>query len=240
MRMLLALLLLLAQGPGPAQTGATASGSAPIYAPTLVAGSAVGTDNSSTSASSISTPAHSNAAGHGLGVFIRIGNGTTTVSSVTDTAGDTFTHATLADAVQDGSSTYLWYTCNTAGNANNVVTAALSSSVAFNTIQSFEFQNQNPSACYDNASSGTNTTSSFTVTATSFSVSASSLVAAVASNNCASGSWTAGTGYTILLNQTASGIGSEYQQGFAGGSAAPSMTFGASGCAVTISAGAFK
>lgn len=212
--------------------------SGPVYAPTLV-GTPVGQDNTGTSSSTIVSPAHSHTAGNGIGVLIRGGAVGLTVSSVTNTAGDTFTRA-AASYVSNGQITDVWYTCNTAGNASDVVTATLSASNSYNVMVVFEITNQNPASCLDTATNGTSTGGTNTVTSSSFTPLANDFIAAISGQDCSAGAWTAGTGYTILLNETGSGVGTEYLQGSTAGAQTASMVFNEATCARTISVAAFK
>lgn len=86
---------------------------------------------------SISTSAHSQAAHHCIAVgangFIASG-----MTAPTDTAGDTFTSVVALYTGSNQDSIAGWVAYNVAGNASNVVTANLGSSVAFATVQAYD------------------------------------------------------------------------------------------------------
>jgi hypothetical protein len=71
---------------------------------------------------SLSTSATNHTAGKAYAAFIRIGTPAATVSSVTNTAGDTWTACTPLKTATIGNAQW-WYVISSAGNSNDIVTA---------------------------------------------------------------------------------------------------------------------
>lgn len=99
-------------------------------------------DTSSADPHAITTPAQSHTAGNLL--VVGISAQYTSVSSVTNTAGDTFSKTTSSPSVPTAANyESIWYTLSTAGNASDVITANLSGKVGgggtYNTICCYEF-----------------------------------------------------------------------------------------------------
>jgi hypothetical protein len=104
-------------------------------------------------ATTIAAPAANHTAGNLLVVFVGLVSSTATVSSIADTAGNTYTY--VASIVY---SAYYriecWYAKNITGNANNVVTVTYSASVTYRTITVDQYSGCDPSAPLDQYNTG--------------------------------------------------------------------------------------
>ena len=95
--------------------------------------------NSGASNTVASTAKNHNA---GNAIFVKISSGIVvaqTVSTVTNTAGDTFTHQATCDRTNSTSRIEWWRVFSTAGNASDVVTATWTGNVSFPTMETYEF-----------------------------------------------------------------------------------------------------
>ena len=135
-----------------------------------------------------------------------------TISSVSDTAGNTWT---VGSKLNIGTNTMIQsaYAYNVTGNASDVITVNYSSTAGFAQIWADQFSGiQTSSTPFDSTATGTGGTS---VTSGTYStVQNNELAYAIASAESASGSWTAGTGFTAAQAAPASqGVASfsEYQ-----------------------------
>jgi len=122
----------------------------------------------SASATTIAAPAANHTTGNLLVVFVGFHAATATVSSIADTAGNTYTY--VASAVYSSNRIECWYAKNITGNANNVVTATFSASVNYRTITVDQYSGCDPSAPLDQYNTGsgnskTPTTGNITTTA---------------------------------------------------------------------------
>jgi hypothetical protein len=106
------------------------------------------------SVTATNTTAYHSTAGALIVAVIRSQNGS--VTSVTDTAGDTFVQA----GSDSGSTvrTEIWYALNATGNSANVVTANWSASTSFTNVVVQEFEGVATSSALDATASGTSTT----------------------------------------------------------------------------------
>lgn len=118
------------------------------------------------------------------------------VSSVTDTAGNTYTKAT--SILQSGDGLELWYAYNITGNASNVITANLDGSYRYRYIIAAQY-----SGVYtggdplDVTATGGHAGGSASITSGTFTTTqADELVVASATIAQSNTSWTAGSGYT--------------------------------------------
>lgn len=124
--------------------------------------------------------------------------GATSVSTISDTAGNSYTVATTR-AAGGGETLVSFYKENAASYASNVVTVTMGSAVQYWSVDTVEYTGINTSSSYDQtaqndaASGGTVTSSSFTTTANDEVLVACSQVSA------AGATWTADTGYTSAV-----------------------------------------
>jgi hypothetical protein len=91
---------------------------------------------SSQTGTNIAASAYSSVAGNLIVAVVRHANGT--ISSVTDTAGDTFTRA--IGPIGTDPDVELWYAANVAGHSSNAVTANFSASGSFRSIVVTEYE----------------------------------------------------------------------------------------------------
>jgi hypothetical protein len=128
------------------------------------------TGGTTASVTSITTGTFTSVAGNLIVVGLRINaSDMTAVSSITDTAGNSYTPLTGTLAGAAGAVTQLWYAKNVIGNASNVVTAAFSSSQA-NTgicawhISGADASNPADQVAFATGNSNTITSSAYTTT----------------------------------------------------------------------------
>jgi len=146
------------------------------------------------SATTIAAPAANHTTGNLLVVFVGT-DFTYTVSSIADTAGNTYIYVTRIQSPQTGSIIECWYANNITGNASNVVTATYSGTTTDRTIIVDQYSGCDTTAPLDQYNTGwgnsdTPTTGNITTTAAD-----EVLVAGVHVYNL--GTFTAGTNYTL-------------------------------------------
>jgi hypothetical protein len=182
-------------------------------------------DSGGSAVSTIAADAQNAVAGNLMVVGIRPGSSATTVTSVTDTAMNTYTQCPSARS-NTSASTDIWYAKNITGNSANVVTANLSGATSFSTIAAMQYSGANASSPQDTAANGHATGTS--VTTGSFTPAGAGEVAvAMASNNSGAGTWTAGTGYVLRAVEVTSNTISEDSL-ISTGAQTASITFGSS------------
>lgn len=156
-----------------------------------------GGESGSSSVSSQATSAFSATTGNLVCVMIRYDE-SLSVSSVTDTAGNTYTQAgTTADS--GAGKLDIWYAKNIAGNASNVVTANLSGSAAFCVVRAVQYSGLDTSSPLDVTAKGTVASGTTVSTSPAKSTSqADEVVVACGQASTLTGAWTAltPTGYT--------------------------------------------
>jgi hypothetical protein len=179
----------------------------PIWTPVYAAIALVNTDKGGTAANSSSevTGGVSATAGNLLVVMIAIANNALTVSSITDTAGNTYTQCSGA-LIQSQSSVGtldIWYAKNILGNATNVVTVNYSALSQFGgSIKVHQYSGADTTSPFETATTGS-ATAATAVTSSSFSPAASGNVnVAHADTSLVTPTWTAGTNYTLQVNQS--------------------------------------
>jgi hypothetical protein len=106
---------------------------------------------SSQTGTNIAASAYSSVAGNLIVAVVRHANGT--ISSVTDTAGDTFTRA--IGPIGTDPDVELWYAANVAGHSSNAVTANFSASGSFRSIVVTEYEGLQAATPLDATDSGT-------------------------------------------------------------------------------------
>lgn len=153
----------------------------------------------STSASSIATGATSSTTGNLICVFVRR-DPSGTITSVTDTAGNTYT--SVVENTTGNPYLKCFYAKNITGNASNVVTAAFSGTIGYVWIHAIEVSGLDTSAPLDvyDDKDGTGTTSLVTDAITT--ASAGIILAAASQSGITD--YTAGSSFTL----TNGGIGS--------------------------------
>jgi hypothetical protein len=167
--------------------------------------SAVG-DSAGSSVSSLATAAQNVAAGNLLAVGIRGGANSLTVSSVTDTAGNTFTQCPSARS-NTTNMTDIWYAKNTTANASDVVTVTYSGSATFQGVIAEQFVGLNTTSPQDTSANGHATGTS--VTSGSFTPAGAGEIAVVVASPSSGAAWTNGTGYTLQTNSGTSNVQTE-------------------------------
>lgn len=175
----------------------------------LLVGTPVGANND-TSGTSLAAPSFNLTAGNLVVVFARTSSSSATnITSVTDTAGNTYTALTgEADSLNSVGNARMFYTYNAIGNASDVVTMN-NGTAPFRTItvaQYSGFGTADPFDVQAGADTGNNggsttigPTSAFTTTQTNELL----VAAATVDNNTVS--FTAGAGYTLELTNFNSG-----------------------------------
>jgi len=106
-------------------------------------------------ATTIAAPAANHTSGNLLVVFVGMNSSSVTVSSIADTAGNTYTKVTSIKDSEINDTIECWYAKNITGNANNVVTATFSGSVGYRTITVDQYSGCDTSAPLDQYNTGT-------------------------------------------------------------------------------------
>ena len=163
-------------------------------------------DSGASSVSSLATAAQNLAAGRLLVVGIRGGSSSLTVSSVADTAGNSFTQCPSARS-NTSNMTDIWYAKNTTANAADVVTVTYSGAATFQGVIASQFVGLNTTSPQDTAANGHATGTS--VTSGSFTPAGAGEIAFVIASPSSGNSWTAGTGYGLQTNSGTSNVQTE-------------------------------
>lgn len=156
-----------------------------------------GSNYSGSNFNSIATTALSTTTGNLIVVTVGYGTNAADVSSVTDTAGNTYTHGTSCANTSSGSAigTDIWYVANATGNAANIVTAHFSTGLAYVGVTQLQYSGaaitQSVTCAVGNSSSST------TVTSGSFNPTLSGGVNVATGNGSGGATWTAGSSYTL-------------------------------------------
>ena len=195
--------------------------------------------NGSTSSTTIASAGLNVTTGNFIVVFIGASDTShCTVSSVTDTAGNTYHQATGAykqDNAYDNIGD-IWYAYNVTGNASNVVTATISTSTPYAGITQAQFSGVNTtSSVFDVATNGASDSSS-TVTSSSFTPAGAGELLFAGVNVSASYTSTAGSGFTLI---SAGNGNTEYNLSSSSGSQTASFGVSNSGAHALISVAAF-
>lgn len=145
------------------------------------------------SASTLTTVATSHTTGNLVACIIRRQN-TSAVSTVTDTASNTYIKIVDTFSSGDGVWTDIWYAYDITGNASNVITVVLGSASTYSSVVCYQFSGVGAAASFGTSAGATGTgtvASTGTVTTTG---SDSVIIGAFFALNA---SWTAGSGYTL-------------------------------------------
>lgn len=147
-----------------------------------------------TAATTVISPAQSHTTGNTLAALMQFQG--PTISSVTDTAGNTYTATTSSPFTNVGGTNRqaIWYAKNITGNASNQVTATFAASYAYLTITVYEFSGCDTVAPFIADSTGTSASGTAIATGT-LTLSTSSVIVAIYESDAGPGS-TGGTGYT--------------------------------------------
>lgn len=154
--------------------------------------SVTGPNQNATGSTTIATSSGLNtASGNMIVVGIR-SDGANSISSVSDTAGNSYIKATD----YSGSRLAIYYAVNVVGNASNIFTCTFSGSNTFREILACQYSGVLDSSPYDITSIGTSTTT--TVASATFSTSyPNELIFCLLDIETTGTTWTAGTGYTL-------------------------------------------
>jgi hypothetical protein len=160
--------------------------------------SGTGRDYSGPSSAALTAAATSLTTGNAIIVGARFYDptGTVTVSSVTDTAGNTYIQGPPKFASGTGEHLVIWHALNVTGHASNVVSVNLSAAVQFWGVVTAQYSGIATSSAYDTTATALNggatmTTGAFTT------AQAEEVIFAVAQVANTGQTWTAGSGYTI-------------------------------------------
>jgi hypothetical protein len=146
----------------------------------------------------------SNTAGNLILAFVRMSTTSQTVT-LSDTAGNAYVEAVAQVQDTDGSQVHLFYAMNIAGAAANTVTATFSSTNNHPWLAIYEFNGLSTTNPLDQTASAQANSTAPSSGATPTTTSANELVfAAMGLPANYSGTQTAGSGYTLLQNDTAS------------------------------------
>ena len=197
----------------------------------------VATGSADTAATTIASAAASHTAGNMLAVHVVSGDSAQNVSSIADTAGNTYT-LVASSRIQDAAigTVETWVAANIAGNASNVVTATYTASVSFRRIIVTQFSGRATTAP---AEIGTTAAlSASPITSPSFSPAASGNDnSACAADGTAT--YSAGVNYTIRVSSLGGDTGSETRDNAPAGAQTAAMSFTGGGSAI-MSVASFK
>lgn len=163
------------------------------------------------SATTIATAATSLTTGNFIVACVRRGTASISVSSVTDTAGNTYHHA-IGPIESGAGAVEIWYSENVTGNASNVVTANFSGATISRSIITAQFYGMATSSSLDQTASGTSTGAS-PVTSGSLTTTRGNEVLIVAAEVSVTGStWTeqANVGRVLQDSSAVMVVGSTY------------------------------
>lgn len=185
--------------------------SAPAAAATAYVNSACGDASGAygTAATSVATAATSLTGGNTLLVFTRQATGS--VSSISDTAGNTFTAVTGSGNVS-GSSTKMefWYAKNVTGNGSNVVTANFSTSTGGRVVCTVQLSGASTTAPINYASAGRSVTTGTDITSNPYTTNAADAVLVACANiDATTDTWSTPSGWTFRVKAT-NGVYSVY------------------------------
>jgi hypothetical protein len=122
---------------------------------------------------------------------------TESVTSVTDTAGNTYQAASgAADTTPGNDRIEIWYAMNTTANASNVITFHMSTGASFWSIVAAQYSGIATSSAFDAAASGEDGLGNTSVTSGAFSTAQADELIVGAAQSTGSGTWSAGTGLT--------------------------------------------
>lgn len=163
------------------------------------------------SGGAIATAAQAHTSGNLLVCLVQLQTNTgATTMTITNTAGDTWSHATAADKASGNNKLQIFYT-NTSGNGSDIVTATPDANCAFRALVVYEITDSNGSFTgdhLDGTGSGTNTNTTITTDASVGVTAAEDIILAFMLYTSASVS--AGTGYTLSTVNLGSFWASEY------------------------------
>lgn len=145
---------------------------------------------------SIAAAAFANTAGNAIVVGIRFADNDTTktVTSVTDTAGNTYVRAGTPLRQSSGTEMDVWYALNIASHASNVVTANFNNGVAYRAVLPHEYSGFATSgSLFDAEIDVTGTGGTLTTAASLTTAAANELIFAVFSLDSTGVTWTAGS-----------------------------------------------
>jgi hypothetical protein len=213
--------------------GETASGSSSIEFVNETHGYGSG------SATTIAASATSHTAGNLLAVIVgnsKSGTSGVTVSSISDTAGNTYTFIDKRTEY-NSSSGYtgdieIWYAKNISGNANNVVTATFSASTEYREISVLQYSGADTSAPYDVSNTGTGTSTSQSTAASTTTYADEVIVAGY--YEAATGTFTAGTNFALRYDGTY--LGTEGRVVSSTGSYGSAITYSTSASYIAVHA----
>lgn len=151
------------KGQAPVPVGPSTFNGPPIYHIQTVTGSG------NTGATTIASAAMNLQAGNTVVVFVSTETAGSTVSSIADTAGNTYTSdAACKVTLASNGRGEMWYAKNTTANASNVVTATFSGSSTYRRIFASQIGGASTSAPFDVCGTGTTSSGSADVTTGSF------------------------------------------------------------------------
>lgn len=150
------------------------------------------------SVTSISATATSLTAGNLIVVVARIGSADVWVSSITDTAGNVYNLAAMERGYASVTRMEMWYCQNALGNASNVVTANFSGSTSNNAIATVQYSGIALTNALDVSSSISTTSATVAVRAMTSTV-ANAVIVMAAEIDATATTWTAGSGFTTVV-----------------------------------------
>lgn len=158
----------------------------------------------SSSSTTVASPATAHTSGSLLVVVVNWETAATNLSSMADTAGNTYSNLTKRTSTNMGSQ--IWYCANITGNASNIVTATFSSATTGHSIMVHEFSGAAVSSVFDQENGTSGTGSSLSAGNVTTTQADEVLVAGFVRWN-SGGVWTEGSSYTMGANTSAINTG---------------------------------
>jgi hypothetical protein len=154
----------------------------------------------------IASPALSCTTGNLIIVQVRTYNDkSATISSITDTAGNTYTQIGFNNTYRQ----WMYYAYNITGNASNVVTVTFNTTTDFRGIGVSQYSGAKTSATPLVSSTVTATTTASSITSATFNTTAGQAIISCGDVNSDGSNWTAGANFTIRLNPASGSTGSQ-------------------------------
>jgi len=154
-----------------------------------------GGDNSGASKSSIACTAASHTTGNLIVVGCYYTGSAGSISSITDTAGNTYVKIAASSVTFTGYTGEIWYAVNVTGNASNVVTTHYSPSITFPRVVVHQYSGCATSSPFDQTATGHTASGTSVTSGNMVTTQANEVIVAFmsASNSC---TWTAGASFT--------------------------------------------
>jgi hypothetical protein len=164
--------------------------------------SATGSNYSGSTTSSLTTAAFNSTGSNFVVVGVRYNQDSgETISSVTDTAGNTYQLASGAVDTFAGARMELWYAMNATSHASNVVTVNMGAAVDYWTVNVAAYSGMATASAFDAVATGQEGSGGNDVTTGTFTTAQADELIVGVSAITVSGTWSVGTGLTTIRVQ---------------------------------------